>query len=118
MKKYIASCGLNCETCDAYIATVNQDQALREKTARLWTQLNQVTITAEMINCTGCRMQGVKTPYCEGLCPIRKCVADKGFHTCGDCAARQDCQTLGQVTNNNYEALKNLTDLKEAGLEE
>ena len=36
MKDRIAYCGLNCEECDAYIATINDDQALREKTARLW----------------------------------------------------------------------------------
>ena len=31
MKKLIAFCGLDCEKCDAYIATKNNDQALREK---------------------------------------------------------------------------------------
>ena len=34
MKQLIAYCGLDCEKCDAYIATQNNDQALREKTAR------------------------------------------------------------------------------------
>ncbi|WP_415930520.1 DUF3795 domain-containing protein [Zhenpiania hominis] len=32
-KRRIRYCGLDCEKCDAYIATVNDDQALREKTA-------------------------------------------------------------------------------------
>ena len=36
MKRLIAICGLDCEKCDAYIATKNDDQELREKTARLW----------------------------------------------------------------------------------
>lgn len=27
----IAYCGLDCEKCDAYLATINDDQALREK---------------------------------------------------------------------------------------
>ena len=31
MRKMIAYCGLDCEKCDAYIATVRDDQALREK---------------------------------------------------------------------------------------
>ena len=34
MNRMIAFCGLDCEKCDAYIATKNDDQALREKTAR------------------------------------------------------------------------------------
>lgn len=36
----IAYCGLDCEKCDAYIATINDDQHLREKTAKLWAKLN------------------------------------------------------------------------------
>ncbi len=34
MRKMIAYCGLDCEKCDAYIATVRDDQALREKNAK------------------------------------------------------------------------------------
>lgn len=36
MKKLIAYCGLDCEKCDAQIATLNNDDALREKVAKLW----------------------------------------------------------------------------------
>ena len=31
MRKMIAYCGLDCEKCDAYLATLHDDQALREK---------------------------------------------------------------------------------------
>lgn len=31
----IGYCGLDCETCDAYLATVNDDQKLREKTVKI-----------------------------------------------------------------------------------
>ena len=31
MKNRIGYCGLDCEQCDAYLATVNDDQDLREK---------------------------------------------------------------------------------------
>lgn len=67
--KLIGCCGLNCETCDARIATLTNDNVLREKTAALWTKLNEVLIIPEMINCTGCRMEGAKTPFCDKLCP-------------------------------------------------
>ena len=53
MNKLIGCCGLDCEKCDARIATVTDDNTLREKTAALWTKLNGVTISPEMINCTG-----------------------------------------------------------------
>ena len=35
MKTYIAYCGLNCETCEARIATMHNNDALREKVAKL-----------------------------------------------------------------------------------
>ena len=38
--KFIACCGLDCEKCDARLATVNDDDALRRKTAELWSKLN------------------------------------------------------------------------------
>ena len=50
MNDLIGCCGLDCETCDARIATLTNDNALREKTAALWTRLNGVTITPETIN--------------------------------------------------------------------
>ena len=59
MNNYIAYCGLNCETCDARIATVNNDDELRKKVAKEWSELNKVTITLDMINCTGCRIEGL-----------------------------------------------------------
>ena len=40
MKKMIAYCGLDCEKCNAYIATINDNQELRKKTAKLWAELN------------------------------------------------------------------------------
>lgn len=81
----IGCCGLDCEKCDARIATVTNDNALREKTAALWTKLNGVPITPEMINCTGCRIDGAKTPFCDRLCPVHNCVREKSLDTCADC---------------------------------
>ena len=108
MKKLIAYSGLDCESCDARTATLNNDNALREKVARLWSELNGVEITPEMINCEGCRVDGVKTPFCDNLCPIRQCALGKGCETCGDCTAMNDCRTVGMVISNNAEALGNL----------
>ena len=72
MKTMIAYCGLNCEKCDAYIATKNDDQALRVKTAKLWSEMNNTNILPEQINCEGCRMNGKKFVYCESMCGIRQ----------------------------------------------
>ena len=82
MNQLIACCGLDCESCDARIATLTNNNALRAKTAALWTKLNGVTITPEMINCTGCRVDGAKTPFCDKLCSVHNCVRDKMLDTC------------------------------------
>ena len=83
MRKMIAYCGLDCEKCDAYIATVRDDQALREKTAKAWAELNHAPILPEHINCLGCPrnpieiVDGVQTD-CDGKnvdAPIRETVA-------------------------------------------
>ena len=108
MKNYIAFCGLDCESCKARIATVHNDDALREKVAGLWSELNGVEITPEMINCVGCRINGVKTPYCESLCPIRQCAMERGAETCGSCGDMDACEKLGAIIGNNSDALRNL----------
>lgn len=112
MEKMIAYCGLDCSQCEAYIATVRNDDAMREKTAKLWTELNGVEITPEMINCEGCRMDGKKTPYCEALCPIRRCASDRGVKTCGECAEFDTCENVGMIIKNNPDALKNLQTVR------
>ena len=108
MKKLIAYCGLDCEKCDAYIATQNNDEALREKTAKLWSRMNGVEITPEMINCDGCRADGRKTPYCDSLCQIKKCAQTNQVETCGSCAELKKCPTVGMIVKKNSDALKNL----------
>lgn len=115
MDKLTACCGLDCEKCDARTATLTNDDALRERTAALWSKLNGVTITPEMINCTGCRTDGAKTPFCDRLCPIRGCVREKGLDTCADCAQMDGCRTLGRIAENDPSVLENLKRLRRAG---
>ena len=111
MNKYIAYCGLDCESCEAHLATINDDNALREKVAREWSELNGVEITAEMINCAGCRIEGVKTYFCDSLCPIRQCALSKAVESCGNCIEMNTCEKLKMVTGNNAEALDRLTKM-------
>ncbi len=108
MNRLIAYCGLDCEKCEARLATLSNDDTLREKVAIKWSELNKVTITKEMINCTGCRMDGVKTPFCASLCPIRICAVEKNVSTCKECDELKDCKKILMIINNNEEAKKRL----------
>ena len=109
MNPFIAYCGLNCETCEARLATVRGDETLREKVAKLWSELNGVKITPDMIHCEGCRVDGKKTPYCESMCPIRQCALRREAETCGSCAELKTCDKVRAIIGNNAEALHNLT---------
>ena len=108
MRNMIAYCGLDCEKCDAYFATINDDQALREKTAKLWAELNNAPILPEHTNCEGCRVDGIKTIYCDSLCGISQCALKKGVVMCGDCLDMEKCQMVGMIISNYPDALKNL----------
>lgn len=112
MNELIAYCGLDCEKCDARIATLSNDDKLREKTAGLWSKLNGTEITSEMINCVGCRVDGVKPPFCNAMCPIRECAVRMKLNTCADCDKMDKCETLRMITSNNTQALENLKSNK------
>ena len=111
MNEYIAYCGLDCEACEARLATVNNDDALRRRVAKEWSELNSAEITPEMINCSGCRIPGVKTPYCDFLCPIRQCAIGKQMETCGRCPEMNSCEKLSMITGNNADALRRLMEV-------
>lgn len=110
MNDLIGYCGIDCEKCDAYIATLLDDNALREKTAKLWAELNNAPILPEHINCQGCRVDGVKTVFCDSLCAIRKCAVNHTVTTCGACVRMDTCETLAAITGTNAEAKNNLRD--------
>ena len=107
-KELIAYCGLDCAKCEARIATINNDDELRIKVAKEWSILNKVTITKEMINCVGCKEDGIKFHFCESLCPIRICAKLKMVDNCGSCNDFNTCEKIKMVISNNEEALNNL----------
>jgi len=111
MDKLIACCGLDCKTCDAFIATSSNDDELRKATADKWrVAYNATDLTYTMINCTGCREEGVKFSHCS-MCEIRNCVKAKGFETCGDCQELGTCTIVGNIHKYLPQALANLQGL-------
>ena len=112
MKELIACCGLNCAECDAQIATINNDDKLREATAEKWrAEYHVAEMTASMINCSGCRMEGVKIGHCAE-CEIRNCARQKDYSTCADCPELETCPTVGWLLNHVPQAKVNLLSLK------
>jgi hypothetical protein len=111
MEKLVSCCGLDCTTCDARIATIENNDELRKATADKWrVSFNAPGLSYEMINCTGCREEGVKFSHCE-MCQIRNCVKARGFNTCGDCPEMETCTIVSAIHKYVPEAVKNLRDL-------
>ncbi len=110
MNRLIACCGLNCEKCDAYIATINNDDELRRQTAEKWGQMYNAQLSMESINCMGCRGEGVHFAHCHE-CKIRNCAAGQGLETCGDCSSFDTCKLLEPVKEYSPETIENLKNL-------
>jgi len=88
-EKYVAMCGLDCSSCPAFIATKNNNDELRKKTAEEWTKKyvsrDEPPVKPEDINCLGCLSQ-VRPIYSNCLkCEIRKCGLVKGIKNCEEC---------------------------------
>lgn len=83
MSEMMAFCGLLCDQCGAYKATVNNDDALRKKTAEEWSKMFNAEIKPEDVNCLGC-MSDVLFSHCS-VCEIRACAIEKKKDDCGKC---------------------------------
>jgi hypothetical protein len=84
-EKQIAYCGVICTDCLAYIATIKNDDKLRQAQAEKWAkQYNIPIMKASDVNCTGCSSNRVQLGHCA-VCEIRKCGMEKGLKNCGYC---------------------------------
>lgn len=110
MSDIIAYCGLLCNECPAYKATLHNDNELREETAKEWSKMNNADIKAEDINCLGCKSDLV-FGYCK-VCEIRACSSGKSLETCAGCDS-YGCDKVEAVLQNAPDARERLEKLRE-----
>jgi hypothetical protein len=111
-KKMIAACGLTCSACPAFIATRKNDDALRQETARKWSEMFKSDIKPEDINCDGCPSGSDRIfNYCR-VCGIRACSREKKVETCAACAG-YPCQKLSDFLTQAPEAKATLEALRQ-----
>jgi|WetSurMetagenome_2_1015567.scaffolds.fasta_scaffold01295_2 hypothetical protein len=116
-----AFCGTDCEMCPVHIATLKNDDQLRQKTAKEWSALYREnlerfgiqSLNAEDINCFGCR-SGLGLFIGCASCSIRKCCDDKGFTTCASCDDFESCNLLDAFYSSeiHQSAKKNLERMR------
>jgi hypothetical protein len=107
----LAYCGLDCQKCEAYIATQTNDDTLRQKVADEWAAVYNVPVKKEDINCTGCKGEGIKVMYCQQLCEVRKCAIAAKVNNCSECS-EYACPKLEEIFKFGPEAKENLEKLR------
>jgi hypothetical protein len=82
----IGCCGINCAACPTQIATRNNDEALRVKTAAEWSKSSDHIFTPDELHCVGCMVEpGPHVVYYEASCEIRKCARSHKVDNCALC---------------------------------
>jgi hypothetical protein len=111
MSKMIAYCGLVCSDCPTFLATRNNDDVARQKTADFYAQKFGFKLKAEDINCDGCKSEGGKLiGYCQ-TCEIRRCCREKGLENCKHCSD-QPCEKLTEFHEFSADAKASFKALK------
>ena len=81
----ISICGINCCECEAYLATINDDDQKRKDVAEQWSKQYEADIKPESINCHGCTSQNkILFNHCT-VCEIRACGIKHKVKNCAHC---------------------------------
>jgi hypothetical protein len=107
----VAPCGIDCATCQIFIAANDPQQA--ERLAESWRAGGRPQSKAEWFQCQGCR--GDEAKLWSEDCLIRKCCMDeKGLESCSQCEDFP-CETLERWTarpEHHAAAFKRLKEMK------
>lgn len=90
-EKIIGCCGHECFRCVTYIATIRNDDTLRERSKRFYKEEFGLDIPISEFNCLGCRSKKV-FKLC-GDCPFVKCAQSRSISSCLECA-KYPCELL------------------------
>ena len=118
----LAFCGVNCKECPVFIATANNDNDLKRKTAEEWGKLyseyiGKKELSAEDMICRGCQSVGDMLFIGCNHCPIRKCCMEKNFKTCAECNEYERCEMINGFFTTAPLAKENLNKIR-TGLQE
>jgi hypothetical protein len=86
----IAYCGLTCDSCPIYLATLEQDkshqQTMRVSIAKLCSENYGMNLRPEDVtDCDGCRANTGRLFSGCWNCEIRKCASQKDIENCAYC---------------------------------
>lgn len=97
----IAYCGLNCVTCQIYLATREKNpkkqREMREGIARyIREHFDPKTRMEDITDCDGCTAESGRLFSGCQKCDVRKCVRQKGLQNCAYCS-EYPCEKLNKL---------------------
>ena len=85
-------CGINCEKCKVYVATIKNDDSLKQEIADEWSDLYKRSFNKEDMICYGCKSD---TLFCLcSLCDIPGCNKKHNIENCEDCTEFSGCERI------------------------
>ena len=96
----IAVCGIDCNKCPVFIATVKNDfEPLKDFAARGSKKWNQPESFFMKMKCWGCQQDEMpRVEYCSD-CNTRNCARSKGYENCAYCNKFESCIVLEEQNN-------------------
>ncbi len=88
----IAYCGINCESCKLYKATITSDEELKTEIANEWGVLYNRTLNTSNLNCHGCKSE-IVYEACKH-CDIKSCNQKKNIQSCNACLEYSACERI------------------------
>ena len=111
-EKIVAFCGLVCNECPVYKATMADDDKARKEIVKKWSS-PEYPLKVEDLNCTGCfGAEDDIFKYCN-TCEVRTCGTEKDMPNCAHCD-EYTCDKLEKLwkTIGSADAKKTLDDIK------
>lgn len=88
----LAYCGINCESCKLYKATITNDNNLRKVISEEWGLIYKKTIDISTLNCLGCKSE-LHYVGC-GNCDITICNQKRNNESCNECSEYSNCDRI------------------------
>lgn len=86
----IAYCGIYCDTCPLYKATIANDDEAKMKVAKEWGANNKSDFKLEEYYCYGCKDK--RSLGAVGYnCTVKECAIKRGYALCSQCSELEAC---------------------------
>jgi hypothetical protein len=113
----ISTCGLNCDTCRIYLATLEKDetkrQSMRIEIARICREQYGMNLMADDItDCDGCRAPDNRLFSGCRSCEIRACSKSRILESCAACHDFP-CRKLDRVFQEDPKAKERLESVRQ-----